>query len=293
MTTSSTLEKPSIQAQRLFPYEVWRNRLPALVNEYRDNTPFPHIHLTDFLDAGLARRIAAEFPKPTDTSWIQYKHYNENKLGKTNRAEFPPLIGQLIDELNSSEFVSFLSQLTGIPNLMSDPSLEGGGMHQTERGGFLNMHADFTHHHHQDSWRRRCNLILYLNDGWKEEWGGAIEFWDRDMKRCAAKVLPLLNHVVIFNTDEESYHGYPDPINPPDGVSRKSIALYYYTQEADTKFTPRSTNYQARPDDGNLRSLFIWLDKKTLAVYSIIKSKLGLSDNFASKVLGFFGRKKK
>jgi Rps23 Pro-64 3,4-dihydroxylase Tpa1-like proline 4-hydroxylase len=293
MTISSTLEKPRVQTQRLFPYDRWRSRLPGLANEYRANQPFPHIHLSDFLDADLARRIAKEFPRPTDTSWIQYKHYNENKLGKTNRAEFPPLIGQLIDELNSAEFVSWLSQLTGIPNLMPDPSLEGGGMHQTERGGFLNMHADFTHHHHHPNWRRRCNLILYLNEGWKQEWGGAIEFWDREMKQCAAKVFPLLNHAVIFNTDEESYHGYPDSITPPEGVTRKSIALYYYTEEADSKFTPRSTNYQPRPEDGRLRSSLIWLDKKTLAIYSKIKSKLGLSDNFASKILGFFGRKKK
>lgn len=293
MMSSSTLERTRKQSDRLFPYDLWQSRLPALVKEYRDNQPFPHIHLSDFLDEDVVRRIAAEFPKPTDTSWIQYKHYNENKLGKTNRAEFPPLIGQLIDELNSPEFVSWLSQLTGIAHLMPDPSLEGGGMHQTERGGFLNMHADFTHHHHHPNWRRRCNLILYLNEGWKQEWGGAIEFWDRDMKRCAAKVLPLLNHAVIFNTDEESYHGYPDPINPPEGVTRKSIALYYYTEEADSKFVPHSTNYQARPNDGKLRSSLIWLDKKTLALYSKIKSKLGLSDNFASKILGFFSRKKK
>ncbi len=292
MVTCPTMDQQHT-LERLIPLGSWQERIPALAREYRDNKPFPHIHLSDFLEGSIVRRVATEFPKPTDTSWIQYKHYNENKLGKTNRAEFPPLIGRLIDELNSPEFVAWLSELIGIPDLMADPSLEGGGMHQTERGGFLNMHADFTHHHHHPNWHRRCNLILYLNEGWQEEWKGAIELWDRDMKSCVVKVPPLLNHVVIFNTTEESYHGYPEPISPPEGVTRKSLALYYYTAETDARFSSRSTNYQARPEDGRLRSSLIWLDKKLLAGYSKVKSKLGLSDDFASKVLGFFGGKKK
>jgi hypothetical protein len=286
------LDEKHADIKPLIPLERWQRRLPALARQYRENKPFSHIHLADFLDEDIARRAAAEFPKPTDTSWIQYKHYNENKLGKTNRAEFPPLIGRLIDELNSPEFVAWLSELTGIPGLMADTSLEGGGMHQTESGGFLNMHADFTHHHHHLHWHRRCNLILYLNEGWKEEWKGAIELWDRDMKQCVVEVPPLLNHVVIFNTTEESYHGYPEPICPPPGITRKSLALYYYTEETAAGFSPRSTNYQARPEDGRLRSSLIWLDKKLLAAYSKVKSQLGLCDDFASKVLGFFGKKK-
>jgi hypothetical protein len=278
--------------QRLFPYERWHERLPALAAQYRDNLPFPHMRLTDFLEDGVIRRAAEEFPATGDATWIQYKHYNENKLGKTDRATFPPMIGKVIDELNSPEFVAWLSRLTGIDGLMADPSLEGGGMHQTEAGGFLNMHTDFTHHHHRPGWRRRCNLILYLNDGWRDEWGGAIEFWDRDVKQCVAKYQPLLNNAVIFNTTDISYHGYPDPIAPPQDVTRKSLALYYYTLEADPPSAPRSTNYRARPGDG-VRAVWIWLDKKALAVYSALKRKLGLSDAFVSKVLGWLSRKKK
>ncbi len=292
MVTCATMDEKATFDQ-LVSLPRWQERLPEIRRQYRDNQPFPHIHLADFLDEEIVRKVAAEFPKPTDTSWIQYKHYNENKLGKTNRAEFPPLIGRLIDDFNSPDFVAWLSELTGISDLMPDPSLEGGGMHQTERGGFLNMHADFTHHHHHPNWHRRCNLILYLNEGWKPEWKGAIELWERDMKQCVVKIPPILNHVVIFNTTNESYHGYPEPISPPEGVTRKSLALYYYTEEKEGHYSPRSTNYLARPEDGRLRSGLIWLDKKLLAGYSKVKSKLGLSDNFASKVLGFFGKKKR
>lgn len=278
--------------ERLLPQERWQDQLPDLADEYARNQPFPHIHLPGFLEETAIRELVDAFPRPGDTSWIQYKHFNENKLGKNNRAEFPPRIGHLIDDLNSPEFVAWLSELTGIPDLMPDPGLEGGGMHQTERGGFLNMHTDFTHHHYQTRWRRRCNLILYLNPGWNEEWGGSLELWDRDMKACAVKYPPLANHCVIFNTTDTSFHGYPDPITCPAEVTRKSIALYYYTLDAEGETGPRATNYRARPGDG-LRSMLIWLDNRLLGVYSALKRKLGLSDQFASTVLGFLGRKKK
>ncbi len=278
-------------ARARFPYERWEPRLPELAARYRANAPYPNIELADFVDPDTAAAAMAEFPKPADTEWIQYKHFNEHKMGKTKRAEFPPLLGALVDEFNSPRFVRFVSELTGIPHLVADPDLEGGGMHQTESGGFLNVHADFTMHHHRPGWRRRCNLILYLNRDWQPEWHGALELWDANMTRCVTQVQPLLNHAVIFSTDELSFHGYPDPITCPAAVTRKSLALYYYTVEEGTNHVARSTNYQARPGDG-ARAILIWLDKNAVHLYSLVKKRLGLSDDFASKVLGFFSRRK-
>ncbi|HSC28078.1 MAG TPA: hypothetical protein VLD67_12435, partial [Vicinamibacterales bacterium] len=115
------------QAARLFDYARWGARLGFLSRAYREAEPFPHIELDAFLDEDVARLAVADFPGPRDTEWIQYKHYNEHKLGQSRREEFPPFIGALVDELNSPEFVQFLSALTGIPGLKSDPMLEGGG----------------------------------------------------------------------------------------------------------------------------------------------------------------------
>jgi hypothetical protein len=212
-------------------------------------------------------------------------------LGLPKRELFPALLGRVVDELNSPAFLSWLTELTGIQGLVSDETLEGGGLHQSSRGGFLNMHADFTMHHHQKNWRRRINLILYLNEGWQPEWRGALEFWDARMTRCVASYQPLLNHAVIFNTDEDSFHGFPDPLACPPGVTRKSLALYYYTPEAGAVQAGRSTNYRARPGDGLVRSALIWADKQAVHVYSRVKERFGLSDDFASRVLGFLSRK--
>ena len=281
----------STDSQALVPYEFWEEKVDDLAAEYRSNSPFPNIQLAAFLREETARQAMAEFPMPGDTTWIHYKHFNENTMGKGKRAEFPPLLGALVDELNSARFVRLVSKLTGIPNLVADPLLEGGGMHQTNSGGFLNVHADFNMHHYHPNWRRRCNLILYLNENWKPEFGGALELWDAQMKSCVRKIEPLLNHAVIFQTDEISFHGYPDPITCPPNETRKSLALYYYTVEESARHVARSTTYHARPGDG-LRSIPIWLDTKAIHLYSLVKKRLGLSDDFASKVLVFFSKKK-
>jgi hypothetical protein len=275
----------------LIDHTYWRTQAARLADTYRSAQPYPHIAIDAFLAPDIIRRIVAEFPGPGDTEWIQYKHYNENKLGKSKREEFPALIGALVDELNSPPFVAFLSQLTGIPGLMPDPMLEGGGMHQTESGGFLNVHADFTMHHYHGRWRRRCNLIIYLNEGWQPEWGGDLELWSADMTHCVTKIGPVLNRAVVFNTDELSFHGYPDPIRCPAGVTRKSLALYYFTEETDPSYTPKSTNYRARPTDGAKR-LLIWADKKALDVYSRLKKRLGFSDDTVSRILKRLSRRK-
>ena len=134
------------------------------------------------------------------------------------------------------------------------------------------------------------NVIVYLNEGWREEWGGALELWNRDMSACVAKVAPLFNRVAIFNTDADSFHGLPDALQCPEGVTRKSLALYYFTDEQQP-FMVRSTEYRARPGDG-AKGLAIWADKLVLRVYDKVKRRFNLDDKFASRVLGMFSRKK-
>ncbi|MGA2870863.1 MAG: 2OG-Fe(II) oxygenase, partial [Verrucomicrobiota bacterium] len=174
-----------------FSYQKWERQLPDLSRRYRENKPCPHILLRDFLNPETALVMAQQFPQPNSDAWTQYKHANENKLGMPKRELFPTTIGAVVDELNSPEFVAWISKLTGIPNLMADPMLEGGGLHQSGPGGYLNVHTDFSMHHFHTHWHRRVNLILYLNPGWKEEWGGSLELWEAKMARCGAKYPPV------------------------------------------------------------------------------------------------------
>jgi len=276
---------------RLFSFEKWTPLLPKLARQYRENQPCPHIHLSDFVDPEVAFAMAAEFPAHHTEAWTHYKHHNENKLGLSKRSLFPATLGEAVDEFNSPEFVRWLSRLVEIPNLLADDMLEGGGLHQSTRGGFLNVHTDFSMHHYHKHWRRRVNLILYLNPHWDQKWGGALELWDTSMKRCVVKYPPLLNHAVIFTTDERSLHGFPDPLTCPASQSRKSLALYYYTAE-DANLIPRSTDYRARPKDNLKDRAMIWLDKKAVDLYSRAKVRFGFSDALASRLLAIFSGKK-
>jgi Rps23 Pro-64 3,4-dihydroxylase Tpa1-like proline 4-hydroxylase len=278
--------------QQILDIEKVRQRFEASAENYKNAHPFPYGQFDDFLEPWAATEAMNAFPKVEDQGWIHYIHVNEKKHGLNKMDRIPGFLQHVIRELNSPEFVAELSKLTGIPGLKADPSLEGGGLHQTQRGGFLNIHADFTVHPHKRNWRRRVNVLVYLNEGWQPEYKGDLELWTRDMKECAAKIGPVFNRCAIFNTDDDSYHGLPEPIECPQDMTRKSIALYYFTEEA-TAPRKRATNYRARPGDG-FKSILIYLDKQAIVLYNNLKGWLGINDDFVSKVLNFFsGGKKK
>jgi len=274
----------------VFDYYKWNSQLPELSKQYQHADPYPHIVLENFLNAKVLEECVEEFNELNKTDgWINYVHYNEKKRGLNKVDLLPPTIKKTISELNSPEFLQFLSELTGIRNLQNDDLLEGGGVHQSGKGGFLNIHADFTVHPHHRNWQRRINVLVYLNKDWQDEWGGKLELWDQQMKACGKKISPVFNRCVIFNTDADSFHGHPEPMTCPEDQFRRSIALYYYTLEKNP--FRRATFYKTRPGEGNKKFL-VKIDNTMLAVYTKIKGWLGANDKIAGNLLRFFSRKK-
>lgn len=105
-------------------------------------------------------------------------------------------------------------------------------MHQIENGGKLNIHSDFgLHTINDETVYRRINVLLYLNEDWKEEYNGHLLLLDKKTKEVVKSILPTFNTMVVFNTNSDSFHGHPIPLNTPNGITRKSLALYYYTKE--------------------------------------------------------------
>jgi Rps23 Pro-64 3,4-dihydroxylase Tpa1-like proline 4-hydroxylase len=129
---------------------------------------------------------------------------------------------------NSRFMLDFLEELSGIDGLIPDPYFMGGGLHQIKPGGFLEVHADFNRHG-KLKLDRRLNVLLYLNQNWKEEYGGHFELWNKDMTAPVRKILPLFNRMAMFSTTSTSYHGHPTPLSCPPDRTRKSIAIYYYS----------------------------------------------------------------
>jgi hypothetical protein len=156
------------------------------------------------------------------------KLYSPHKVGMENT--MPEHVTNLLNFLNSKEVLTYLEELTGIPDLIADPGLYGGGVHRILSGGKLSVHADYNFHP-VTKLHRRVNLLLYLNKDWKEEWGGDLQLWNKDMSMCVKKILPIFNRAVIFNITSEAYHGHPGPLKSPEGIDRLSFALYYFTKE--------------------------------------------------------------
>lgn len=217
-----------LKLESFLPLQRMDEALPSARESYLNAKPFPHVVLDDFLNPHLLDAVLAEFPSPNQIRWQQFDNAQEIKLASAREANFGSVTRLLFYHLNSITFLEFLSGITGIENLIPDPSFDGGGLHQIVRGGKLGIHADFNKHP-KYGLDRRLNVILYLNKDWREEYGGHLELWDRGMTRCEAKVLPLFNRLVIFGTTDFTYHGHPDPLQCLDSMTRKSLALYYFS----------------------------------------------------------------
>jgi hypothetical protein len=221
-------------------------RLKKLVRtraeSYRNAEPFPHVIVDDLFDTSLLERVLEEFESMDRGTWHHTDAARERKWSTEDARQLGPFTSALIAQLNAGPFVTFLEELTGIRGLLPDPHLRGGGLHEIGQGGLLGVHADFNVHKRLKVYRR-LNLLIYLNKEWQQSWGGALELWDRDGRQCVREIEPIFNRAVLFDTSNFSYHGHPHPLACPDGRSRKSVALYYYSVDYpfEEDRTPHST----------------------------------------------------
>ena len=231
--------------------------------------PFPFFAIDEFLEPKFAERAHAAFPSFTQAAQMgrTFASVNErNKIQITDSAKFPPALLELHDALASREWLELVSYVMQIPNLLPDPELVGGGIHETGPRGHLDVHVDFNYIAKRDL-HRRINILVYFNKNWRPEWGGEVELWDKDVRVCHHAFAPVFNRCVIFETSEISYHGVR-AVKCPDGMSRKSFAGYYYTKEPPAHWTgeSHSTLFRARPDEKIKGSLLMPAEKITNSV---------------------------
>lgn len=254
----SLLSFTDLGGYQCFDFDQCRDAGSALADRYRANDPFPHIVLEDLVDPDVLRRVVAEFPDSTNQSCFLRDQERLKFQFRPDQCD-GPATRMLFSELNSRAFLAFLSEMTGIEGLIADPYHAGAGLHEIKSGGHLGIHADFPQH---DVMKvdRRLNLLIYLNEDWEQDYGGALELWDRGMKAARRSVLPLFGRAVVFNTDRDTFHGHPEPLTCPADRSRRSIATYYYTARpmVMSKFE-RTTDFRKRPGTGDKRDWSIML----------------------------------
>lgn len=226
--------------------------MPAIIKSlesFSENKPFNHCVVDDFFKYEVAKSLEQEFLSYEDAKWYCYKNAIENKKALNDWNLFPPLTYKVFRDLISQVFINTLSQAVGVP-LYQDPGLHGGGWHIHGPGGNLNPHYDYSIHP-KIGLQRKVNIIIYLSSELKEEHGGHLGLWAHDAvsnspAQLVKSVQPKFNRAVIFDTTQNSWHGMCQPLVQPDGIYRKSLAVYYLTDpphDADLReralFAPR------------------------------------------------------
>jgi hypothetical protein len=192
--------------------------------------PFPHTIIDNFIGRELVAAVNGEWP-------LHKLFDKEDGVGqrKWNCRRLPPLTQLIVDAITPR----VVEEITGLSGLIADPVLFGAGLHEIPRGGFLKMHCDFNRH--PCGMRRAVNLLLYLNEYWEEDWGGGL-ILSKDGYSVDACISPIGGRAVVFETNDRTWHGHPKPLNTPEGITRRSLALYFYIDELVND--PKTTVYK-------------------------------------------------
>ena len=221
--------------------------------EWTDSKPFRHVVADDFLAPAALETLSDRFPTPDHVVWLDWKKRAPNQYGKQGPGDasrfdtLDPVFRTALEQFNGKPFLDFLENVTGIGGLLPDQHFTGGGMHQILEGGILDIHTDFNFYDRLKLYRR-LNVLLYLTAYWQPDYGGSLELWTDAPSRdgqCFREIPPISNRLVIFETYKTSFHGHPREWSAPNGTTRRSIALYYYTAEpAEGKAYDDVTDFQ-------------------------------------------------
>lgn len=245
--------------EQMIASDVMR-RISAIRTEFQGAKPFRHVCIEDFFVPEYVERLFREFPTFDPKDAVNEFGQVGGKAVKTDIRNIGPAYDELFVYLSSPDFLKIMSQMLGIPDLMFDPTMYGGGTHENLPGQELDPHVDFNYDQDRKL-HRRVNLLLYLNKEWDESWGGAIELHSnpRDWAHDQVKAFNCnFNRCVIFETNEYSWHGFKR-IAPPENkkhLTRKCISIYLYTKDRPKEEVAplHGTFYVQRPLPADIRA---------------------------------------
>ena len=232
----------------------------GLRESFQAATPFRHVVVDGFLEPDACEALLRDFP-------TFHERYAKDEHGGVGRkavvervADVSAFYATFYRYINSAPFLNAMSAMTGIADLIADPTLFGGGTHENLAGQGLNVHIDFNIDERR-MLHRRVNLLVYLNKEWDKAWGGAIELHSDPFNPAVDEwrsFLPLFNRAVLFETNEYSWHGFRRIALPPDkaDLSRKSFSIYLYTKDRPVEevVAPHTTFYVPEPLPSHLRA---------------------------------------
>lgn len=247
--------------------------------QFQNAKPFKHLCIDSFFEQDAAESLLRDFP-----SFDPNKAKNEfgevgRKAVHTEISGISNFYKKLYEYLASERFLKTMSELTGIPDLLADHRMYGGGTHENLHGQGLDPHVDFNYD--QDyGWHRRLNFLLYLNKEWQEGWGGTIQLHSNPRRPEENKVSafnPIFNRAVIFETNEYSWHGFPGINLPPEKqhLSRKCLSVYLYTKTrpANEIAPPHGTFYVPYPLSSHIKAGLTLSENDVALIHGAIKAR--------------------
>jgi len=230
-------------------------------------TPFPHLVDDGWFNPDLLELAREEFGVLTSPEWKEWASHHQKIYRSPQKLAYGPATTLYFGLVNSGWFVDFLSSAMDVPDLIADAHLLGGGLHESRNGGRFGIHRDFDRHVH-NGLQNELSMMTYLNKDWNAEWGGALELWDGEQKQAVHSVQPEFNRSVVLCHGPASFHGHPHPMQLPEGVTRRSLSAYYYSNRSEPGLrakAPQATQFliwkpaeRLREVARNVAPPFVW-----------------------------------
>ena len=223
--------------QKLFDRDYLGDLRRSLLNA----KPFEHLVVADWFNPDLLELVTEEFDMQGRSGWRVISSQQQLTHRSTKYDNLGPASDIYFNIVNSGWFVDLIGEITGQEDLLPDPRLFGGGMHETRSGGTFGIHRDFDRHT-RTGLDNKAVLLTYLNKNWNPNWHAALELWNDDPPGCAVKVEPEFGTSVLMVHGPKSFHGHPQPMSAPEGQTRRSLATYYYANHLSVQQRVKRVN---------------------------------------------------
>lgn len=229
--------------------------LSTLAQSHQSAFPYPHTLVDNFLDTEFALQVQEEILNLPDDKFDRYHNPFEDKSTLRDKNDLPPKTQKLFDHLQSDEFLNKLSTMVG-HKLVLDPTKNFWGIHKAREGSKLDIHVD-AGTHPVTKQKKQVTLGLYLSKNWKPQYGGELEIWDGEnsvdnkakLRICVTKAVPDFNRLVIFNCDDNSWHGSPSPIECPEEATRIFLTMSYLSDNKEFENKRSKAFFVKLPDE--------------------------------------------